>query len=414
MVFVVGCHRSGTNWIQRILAAHPDVASVRSETFLFSQGIAGLRERVQHASVGSWQLGAVYMERDAFLDAVRDLCDAMFGGLLDASGTGATRLVERTPEHVHHLDLISDVYPDAWVIHIIRDGRDVARSIASMEWGPSTVGDAAAMWRDAVTAGRDASTRVDRYREVRYEHLLHEPAAVVADLFRWIGVDASDEVVAAAVAESGVPYNVDPSKPVVGSGKWRDDFAPADLAAVEATAGELLADLGYARDRELVGASTRIGSSGGGRARPSRAAPRAGVQRAIGRLRRARPSATGAIQTLRFAAPVVDQLLEAIAERRRDAAAQLLTSGAEVRVVSAEDDWRGRSEEAHARFLDVVFADDLLRGRQTRSDVHPSIPAFTVVTSYETPDGRAGDRVFVVRVTAEQIDSVTYYAFPLR
>src|SRR5947208_2188830 len=143
MIFVVGARRSGTRWLQRILAAHPHVAWVPSESHLFSHGIAPLFELFQHSLRSSTTTGRVYVERAVALDGARDLCDAVLGGFLDP---GAERLVERTPLHVLHLDLISGIYPDAQVVHIIRDGRDVALSVAAQNWGPSGIKDAAAEW----------------------------------------------------------------------------------------------------------------------------------------------------------------------------------------------------------------------------------------------------------------------------
>jgi len=91
-VFVVGARRSGTNWVQRILAAHPDAVAVPTEPNLFSTALAPLQERFQHGAVGSPVVGKLYMDRDAFLDAVRAFCDAAFGGLLDVIAPDNSRL----------------------------------------------------------------------------------------------------------------------------------------------------------------------------------------------------------------------------------------------------------------------------------------------------------------------------------
>lgn len=241
MIFCVGARRSGTYWLQRVVASHPDVAAVPSETYLFSRGLVPLGERFQHDAPESLEVGSVYMERGAYLDALRTFCDAVFGAFL-----GEHRYVlERTPEHALALDLIGAVYPDAHVIHIVRDGRDVVRSLLSMEWGPDTVEEAAEEWRACVEAGRAAGPRLAHYREVRYEALLAQPAEHIRDLFEWLGVDASPAVVDAAVSEAGTASNVDPSSPEVATGKWRSELAPAQLAAFERIAGPTLAALGY-------------------------------------------------------------------------------------------------------------------------------------------------------------------------
>ena len=180
MIFVVGARRSGTNWIGRIIEAHPDVAAVRSESHLFSHGISPLMACFQHASKGSWQVGSIYMERDDLTAALRTFCDTVFASVLADDDTGATRLLERTPHHSRYLQAIGAVYPDARVVHIVRDGRDVIRSLQQMSWGPSTVAEAAEEWVESVTAARRDGPALAAFREVRYEDLLADPRARTA------------------------------------------------------------------------------------------------------------------------------------------------------------------------------------------------------------------------------------------
>ena len=118
MIFNFGARRSGTFWLQRIVTAHPAVSAVPSETYLFSHGVSPLLERFQHSARSSPEVGAVYVDRDNLIDAVRDLCDTVFGQFLEA---GTERVAERTPHHAWHLGLIAEVYPDARFVHIIRD-----------------------------------------------------------------------------------------------------------------------------------------------------------------------------------------------------------------------------------------------------------------------------------------------------
>src|SRR5437764_15470939 len=99
MIFVVGARRSGTNWLERILTAHPGVVAMPSETYLFSHGIAPLAERFQHANPGSPAIGRTFIERARFLDAVRDLLDTVFSERAHRAGAEARYLLERTPWH---------------------------------------------------------------------------------------------------------------------------------------------------------------------------------------------------------------------------------------------------------------------------------------------------------------------------
>jgi hypothetical protein len=160
MIFGVGSRRSGTFWLQRIITAHPAVSAVGSETHLFSHGIAPLAERFHHAALGSAQVGSTFIERAALLDALRDFCDAVFAPMLEP---GKERLAERTPLHALHTGLIGDIYPDGRIVHIIRDGRDVVRSLLAQQWGPENVAEGAREWRAAIETARAGAGDSRRY-----------------------------------------------------------------------------------------------------------------------------------------------------------------------------------------------------------------------------------------------------------
>jgi hypothetical protein len=244
MVFNLGARRSGTYWLQRIVCAHPDVSEVPSETHLFSHGLAPLLERFQYEDRSAPDVGLVYANRDEVIGHLRALCDTVFDGFRD----GRAVVAERTPLHVNHIPLIDEVYPEARFIHIIRDGRDVARSIVRQEWGPNTVAEAASEWRDSVSNGRDAARGTlspERYREVRYEALLADPEPEIAALYAFIGLDPGVGL-GPALAEARRHANVGPSaRGGVGVEKWRDEWSAEQVAEFEETAGALLRELGY-------------------------------------------------------------------------------------------------------------------------------------------------------------------------
>jgi hypothetical protein len=244
MIFIVGARRSGTNWLQRMICAHPATVAIPSETFLFTEGIKPLAARFQHGAAGSTATGHTWMERDAMLDGLREFCDVVFLGLRDALRPGAERIVERTPDHVRSLDLIGAVYPDARVVHIVRDGRDVTRSLLSQEWGPASVAEAAEEWRSAIEAARAAAPGLSHYREVRYEDLLGDARSQLVELLEWLGLGATEDVLESALVEARVKYNVDPAAPRTRTGKWRVAFSSGEVEEILRVAGPTLAELG--------------------------------------------------------------------------------------------------------------------------------------------------------------------------
>lgn len=403
MVFLVGAQRSGTNWLQRILGAHPDIATVPSETHVFSHGLAPLAERVHHGAASSPTTSLVFMERDRFVSSLRAFCDDLFTGLLDVVAPSARLLVERTPLHVHHLDLIADVYPDAHVLHIVRDGRDVARSLVAHTWGPDSIAEAAETWASAVREARRAAPSVPLYREVRYEELLADPVRGITDVYRWLGVDTAGAVVDVALAEAGVRFNHDPSDPTIEAGKWRRSLSAADLAAFDRVAGDLLADLGYepsgtAALRPVV--TTR-----------ARKAIEAVTRQARSLLRRDALPASGtrdAVEDMRWAQLAVDELLSALHARDYEAVNEMFRANAAVRCVTGGADWSGHGSAAVSRLVEVLRADESLRTRQLRGDVHPGFP-LTTVLAYDDGNGNRSHAVFVTTVSDGKISRLAYY-----
>ena len=240
MIFNVGARRSGTYWLQRITCAHPSVAEVPSETYVFSHGIAPLRARFQHEDRGGREMGSVYADRDRIVAALRSLCDEVFEEFAEP---GQTHIAERTPWHVEHLPLIAEIYPDGRFVHIIRDGRDAVRSLVHWYWGPTTVTEAAHEWRRSVEAGLAAAPVLgDKLLEIRYEELLANLRPEIERIYAHVGLDGGVE---AAVEASQRSDNLGPQDDRVGSGKWRDGWGRSERRDFERVAGDLLRELGY-------------------------------------------------------------------------------------------------------------------------------------------------------------------------
>jgi Sulfotransferase family len=397
MIFNVGSRRSGTYWLQRIVTAHPDVAAVPSETHLFAGGIAPLFEGLQHSLRSSRKVGEVYVERDAALDATRDLCDVIFAGAVEP---GTSRIAERTPLHVFHLELIAAIYPDARFVHIIRDGRDVARSIASQRWGPEEIGEAAAEWRDAILAARGAGLSHGVYREVRYEDLLTDPAPVVAGLYEWLGLEASNEVVAEAIGEAGIGANLGAAPSGIGAAKWREAYTPADLAAFDRVAGDVLRELGYPEPGDAAPPPPPPSR----RPDPVRAA-----RTRLAALRRPHLGRSGTPIRARKLQELVDGVVGALQEHAFDCVATLLTDDALVRVVAGGGAEQGRGEPGRDLLRAYLAGDSAFTGRQERGDVYLGLPYAGVVLSYRNGAGEPAERIAFLRFAGERVGELIIY-----
>lgn len=237
LVVVLGVARSGTTWLEQLLLAHPRAGGVeRTETFVF----AALRPYLEQVAptVG--------------LLPVRTWCDELFRAALARHKPGADVFVEKTPLHTRMVPAIARLYPDACFVHLIRDGRDVASSLAESDLfdPPADVSAAAALWDEVVREVRGHGRGLERYRELRYEELLVDPVGVTTDLLAWVGLEAGAPVRAEIARRAGERVSVHGTTGPVGSGKW-ERLAPDALQRVLAACGPLLVELGYLDDGEL-------------------------------------------------------------------------------------------------------------------------------------------------------------------
>jgi hypothetical protein len=178
---------------------------------------------------------------------------------------------DKTPGYVIHLDFLGRLFPEAKFIHIIRDGRDVALGyVERPEWGPRTITEAAFYWRSRVSRGQEAGRRLgaQRYREVRYEAFLDDPAGVAAGLCEFIGIPFAPQMLDyhergtsfAANSKDPQAFKALSRPPTKGLRDWRKDMRPSDVRVFEHIAGNLLAKLGYetSDNKRLLSTAIRV------------------------------------------------------------------------------------------------------------------------------------------------------------
>lgn len=292
--FVTGAHKSGTSWTYWILTSHPEVFCTDEAYFLGRE-----------FSVDAW------LNEPGFLSWVdspdarvnwtngldnRDLINAAKRGMVEAvmklRARPEARLVgDKTPsKYMECVDELHAIFPDAKLVHIVRDGRDVAVSSmfhhfrAANRWAfqsdeemerainywrnnqgdPVPLFARPGLWAAAhewgLCAGKRGRARElygDGYIEIRYEDMLRDPHAVMSRVFTALDIQSDPRLIAECVNRNKFEALTGrkPGQEARGefirkgvSGEWRQYFTPADKEVFKAVAGQWLIDLGYEKD----------------------------------------------------------------------------------------------------------------------------------------------------------------------
>ncbi|NCS28705.1 MAG: sulfotransferase [Microcystis aeruginosa F13-15] len=185
-VFVVGCPRSGTTLLQRILSTHSQLFSIQGETGFFSyQNIFSPRRK--HFGLPNKKL------KQLFNNSV-DIVDFFARGVtLLSQENGGKRFVEKTPQHILHLPFIFKHFPNSSVIHILRDGRDCYCSSKSHPNVPQNknIKVFAKYWRKCVRVPLNYQDN-KKLLTVKYEELVSKPWLEIPRVMNFISLEAEE------------------------------------------------------------------------------------------------------------------------------------------------------------------------------------------------------------------------------
>lgn len=136
-VFIIGCPRSGTTWLQLLLSQHPNVATV-PETQIFAFYLARLKQQweYEHRAERVAAAGKAGLSRVLSQERFDALCRDMAKGVLDeiaARNPEATHVLEKSPSNALYASWIQRMFPTARFVHVIRDPRDTVASLMAAD-----------------------------------------------------------------------------------------------------------------------------------------------------------------------------------------------------------------------------------------------------------------------------------------
>lgn len=205
-IFVIGPARSGTTLLQTMLGAHSSISALPEMHFWFRivdladyWGDVGDPGRFRAAlselvSLPGGLLDGIGFQVDRILEQVtpdrpeyRDLLDAVGRDL--ALGQGKARWSEKTPWQ--NAAPIWELFPEAQVIHLIREPRDTVASIVRAPFNDQPAWALADQWTRYTAENIHAGSRrgPEHYMQVRYEDLVRAPLATLGLVCRFLNED---------------------------------------------------------------------------------------------------------------------------------------------------------------------------------------------------------------------------------
>jgi hypothetical protein len=264
-IFIIGMPRSGTSVFYEKLALNSGLACLTQNSRKFPRSVllsrlnALIRRNPKPTEAPQVWMRAARREDDTLTRA--DATPALCRYYRDVVGTqlrlaGKTRFLGKYPRNGLRMEFLDAIFPGCLFLHVIRDGRDVLRSILEKReahggrnryWGIRPPGwrglsgcepvEAIGLqynWSIAYMLEHAAPFRPDRYKEVRFEDFCADPKAVLRQVGDFCGLEWQSAELDKSV--EGV---------WTSNGKWQEQFNAEERATLERVIGPMLCELGY-------------------------------------------------------------------------------------------------------------------------------------------------------------------------
>ena len=127
-----------------------------------------------------------------------------------------------------------DLIPNAKIISVIRDPRDVVASLSKQKWMPSNKAQSAKIYNDLIVEWIEIRRNLDKqsWIEVRLEDIVFEPESQIRKICDFIELPWEDNLLKIDLSKSN-------------SGQWKKDFSVEEQRSVIPLLAEHIKSFGY-------------------------------------------------------------------------------------------------------------------------------------------------------------------------
>lgn len=269
-IFVVGFQRSGTTLLQALLGAHSRIAAPPETYFLMRitnlrgfygdlRDEANLRRALHDAINPPLPLfEGCGFDEERLLERARGT-DRSYRALIDvimsdfAERHSKARWCDKTPGQPARG--ILQLFPEARIVHIVRDPRDVIASSLSTPWTTQDAASLARSWRGFTLDNLAVIRRVgpEQAHQIRYEDLTRDPETVLGATCAFLEERFERTMITdtsrrrATFAAAAAPWQRRALEAITPAreGGWRSRLRRSEAAVVSAILHKEIARLGY-------------------------------------------------------------------------------------------------------------------------------------------------------------------------
>lgn len=266
-IMIGGCPRSGTSWLQFLLASYPNALSTR-ETHLYDKYLGPMSEWFSREGIlqGRDGLSGLFSEEEFEQKILAPIARRVWKRIQRGHPKSSV-LIEKTPGNILHHRLIRKLQPDCKLLFIVRDPRSVVASYkaAGQEawggWAKKPVAEVCATWNVYSTAYTTARAvwPDEQLYFVRYEDLRTETVERLREIFKWVdlkcditlleNIVAENEIANLRTAEQSDALRGDDRKGFYRKGEcsgWVEDLTDGEIQEVERLCANFMDYWGYA------------------------------------------------------------------------------------------------------------------------------------------------------------------------
>ena len=169
-------------------------------------------------------------------NTVLDCCRAFLKNIADdvCSNQNVSHYLEKNTWNILWFDELLEIIPDAKIVHIVRDPRDVISSFSCQPWAPSSKVESAYIYQELMNSWAKVKLRIptESYLEIKLETLIEDPERTFKTICSFYGVSYNECLLNIGLSDSSI-------------GRWMTDLTDSEQISISKIVAPTLISYSY-------------------------------------------------------------------------------------------------------------------------------------------------------------------------